>query len=360
MKILLLIPSFRKTVSPDAYAADSHPMMDYDALAQGIESKGACTTLYDFHALAADRRPLVTLAARLLGKDFALAVVGWLEARRYDAIFTNSESIGIFLALLLRSLGKRRPRHVTIAHRLSTGKKALFFKTLAAHREIDTIFVYATTQLTHGTNVLGIPQDKLRLIPFHADHRFWRPRPEVIEREKQVSAAGLEWRDYPTLIAAAERMPDTEFPLAAASPWSKHTNETEKKTLPGNVAARRYSYEELRELYTSSAVVAVPLYENDFQAGITSILEAMACGKAVVVSQTVGQTDAIIDGINGLYVAVDDPKAWETALRKLQSDPELRATLGQNARRWIEENATLDLWVDRLVEALLTKDTKKK
>ncbi|WP_395145461.1 glycosyltransferase family 4 protein [Armatimonas sp.] len=353
MKTLLLIPSYRKENLAEAIAADTHPTMDYDALAAGLEARGTCAELYDYRALEADRDPLVRLARKALGKDIALAVAGWRRRKHYSSLFTNGENIGIFLALLLRLSGKTRPGHVTIGHRLSTGKKALFFRTLKLWREMDTILVYATTQRAQGEKGLGIPAERLRLIPFHADANFWRPRPEVTEITQQVSAAGLEWRDYPTLLVAAERLPDTQFPLAAASPWSKHTNETQKRTMPANVSAQRYEYSALRTLYASSAVVAVPLYENDFQAGITAILEAMACGKAVVVSRTEGQTDAICDGENGLYVPIGDSGAWETTIRRLQNDPALRQKLGSNARLWVEKHASLDRWVDNLCAAIL-------
>ena len=360
MKTLLLIPSYRKENIAAAISADQHPTMDYDALAAGLEARGTCAEFYDYRALEADSDVLVKLARKALGRDIALAVAGWRRRAQYSTLFTNGENVGLFLALLLRLSGKKRPGHVTIGHRLSTGKKTLFFGTLKLWREMDTIFVYATTQYKHGESVLHIPASHLRLIPFHADTKFWRPRPEVTENEKQVSAAGLEWRDYPTLLAAAERLPDMSFPLAAASPWSKHNNETEKRTMPANVSARRYEYSALRELYASSAIVAVPLYENDFQAGITAILEAMACGKAVVVTQTEGQTDTIFEGENGLYVPVGDPAAWESAIRRLQADPALRQRLGQNARLWIEQNATLDRWVESLCAAILASGSKNK
>ena len=61
--------------------------------------------------------------------------------------------------------------------------------------------------------------------------------------------------------------------LAAASPWSKRANETEGRALPDNVTARAYNYRELRDLYASASFVVVPLYETDFQAGVTTILE---------------------------------------------------------------------------------------
>ena len=79
--------------------------------------------------------------------------------------------------------------------------------------------------------------------------------------------------------------------------------------------ARRYEYRELRDLYAQSAFVVVPLYENDFQAGVTTMLEAMAMGKAVIATRTTGQTDVIIDGENGLTVAPGDVDGWRRGHR---------------------------------------------
>jgi glycosyltransferase involved in cell wall biosynthesis len=358
MKTLLLIPSALKTGVKGLVAEDRHPTMDYYALTHGLarSTEGEPIHLLDYSAVDTARHPLVAVARRLAGRDVALALMGLLRRRQYDAIFTNGENVSIPLSLMLRAVGAskcgRRPGHVTIGHRLSTGKKQLFFKRLRADREMDAIFVYASTQERHGREALGIPAEKLCLIPFHADERFYRPQPEVVVNENQICAAGLEWRDYPTLIDAVRDMPDMKVKLAAASPWSKHRNETKDQTLPANVDARRYEYEALRHLYAESAFVVVPLYENDFQAGVTTLLEAMAMGKAVIVTRTTGQIDVVTDGVNGLTVAPGDVEGWKAAITRLRHDAELRDELGRNARRWVEENATLGRWVDHLVRAL--------
>lgn len=355
MRTLLLIPSVLKKGTEASVAANRHPLMDYYALANGLkQGPDDIVDLFDYGALEQLRHPLLPLIRKAAGEDVALAFAGFLRRKSYDAIFTNGENVGIPLALLLKS-ASRRPIHVTIGHRPSTGKKRLFFQQLGAHQQIDRIFVYASNQLQIARDTLGIPAEKLSLIAFHADDRFYHPLPEVEIQENQICAAGLEWRDYPTLIEAVREMPDLSVKLAAASPWSKHTNETANRTLPPNVNARRYEYEELRTLYAESSFVVVPLYENDFQAGVTTLLEAMAMGKAVIVTRTTGQTDVITNGENGITVAPGDVTGWRDAINLLRRDPVLRERLGNNARKWIEENATLTQWVQNIVAALHTR-----
>jgi glycosyltransferase involved in cell wall biosynthesis len=244
---------------------------------------------------------------------------------------------------------------VTIAHRLTAKKKQPFYRWLKLHRQMDAIFVYSSAQHDFACAELGIPSETMRLIPFHADHKFFRPLKEIRPQDEQICAAGLEWRDYPTLVEAVTNLKELCVKLAAASPWSKHRSEPEQQALPDHVSVGNYAYNDLRCLYAESAFVVVPLYQNDFQAGVTTILEAMAMGKAVIASGTTGQTDVIIHEQNGLYVKPGDTDGLRSAVERLREDRALRARLGRAARRWVEQHATLDRWVDEIEAGLRGK-----
>jgi glycosyltransferase involved in cell wall biosynthesis len=340
-RTLLLIPSVARRGVEQEVAANLHPMMDYFALQARLNAD-----LADYAVMEADPHPLVR-AARLLGRDAGLAMHGCLRARHYDVIFSNGENVSVPLAAML-AMRPRRPRHVLIGHRLSAPKKKVFLKALRSG--FDAVFVYAEAQKTYAERVLGIPASRLHLIPFHADTRFYYPMAEA-RVEQRISSAGLELRDYPTLIEAVRGL-DVDVRLAAASPWSKRKNETENRELPPNVSARGYGYRELRDLYASSRFVVVPLYDTDFQAGVTTILEAMAMGKAVIVSRTRGQRDVIRDGINGIYVPPGDAEALRRAITDLLAAPGRAAELGANARRTIESEMSLDRWTERIADVV--------
>jgi glycosyltransferase involved in cell wall biosynthesis len=344
----MLIPSFAKTGIDDDIASDRHPRMDYYALADELRGRGDVVDLLDYTGLSGGIGGF---------RDIYLAWKGAQAASKYDTIFCNSESIALPLGIMLKGR-KRRPRIVAIGHRISTSKKRSLFTTWKAMNGVDILFLYSSLQESIGIQTLGIPSKKLKRIQFHADERFFRPddHGSVPQAPRgydfQVCSAGLEWRDYPTLIEVAKQMPNVHFHIAAASPWSKHTNETEKADLPSNVTVKKHGYESLRELYRCSHICVAPLYENDFQAGITTILEAMACGLPVVVSKTTGQTDAIIDGENGVYVIPGDSKAIKAQIESLLADENRRATLGKNARIWIDEHATLDIWTRTIADLI--------
>jgi D-inositol-3-phosphate glycosyltransferase len=77
-------------------------------------------------------------------------------------------------------------------------------------------------------------------------------------------------------------------------------------------------------LKSADVVVSVPWYEPF---GIVPV-EAMACGKAVVVSAVGGHLDTVEDGITGRLVPPRDQLALTAALTQLLADPGLRRKLG--------------------------------
>ena len=142
-----------------------------------------------------------------------------------------------------------------------------------------------------------------------------------------ICAVGQELRDYPTLADAVRGL-DVDVVIAAASPWSKRADTSSGLDVPPNVTVSGFNLFDLRQLYADAAFVVVPLQETDFQAGITTILEGMAMGRAVVCTRTTGQIDTIVDGETGIYVPPADEQALRSAIERLLADPDEAARLG--------------------------------
>jgi glycosyltransferase involved in cell wall biosynthesis len=141
---------------------------------------------------------------------------------------------------------------------------------------------------------------------------------------------------------------DVEVVIAAASLWSKRADTTTGHDIPSNVTVRRFSQYDLRQLYADSLFVVMPLYEVNFQAGVTAILEAMAMQRAVICSRTLGQTDVIIEAETGLYVPPCDPQALRAAIEHLLDHTAEAEQLGRSGRQRIEQEMSLERYVARL------------
>ncbi len=70
--------------------------------------------------------------------------------------------------------------------------------------------------------------------------------------------------------------------------------------------------------------------------------EAMAAGLAVVVTRAPGIIDVIDDGQTGLLVPTDDVPQLAEAILRLSRDADLRARLGEAARRRVAEKFSID------------------
>lgn len=68
-----------------------------------------------------------------------------------------------------------------------------------------------------------------------------------------------------------------------------------------------------------------------------SLLEAAACGRAMVATDVPGSRDIVVDGVTGLTVPVGDVPALADAMAKLAGDAALRERLAKAARALVEE-----------------------
>jgi glycosyltransferase involved in cell wall biosynthesis len=263
-------------------------------------------------------------------------------SRRLDVVVTDSEHVGLPLGILLR-LTRSSCRQVLVVHRVSTPLKRLLVR--AAGGGVGRyVFHFA-----HCDGVLartGVAAERRALVPYMVDTRFWTP-PAAPAPGRRLCAAGLERRDYPTLVEAVRGL-DVEVEIAAASPWSCSRDGLGSTDLPPNVRLRRCSHRELRDLYAASLATVVPLVENDMQAGITTIAESLAMGRPVVATRTTGQRGTVVDGVTGLEVPPGDAAALRRAIRWLLDHPEDGRRMGEEGRCRMEGSMSMELWVRRM------------
>ena len=328
------------------------------------------------------------------GARLALAWEAFRHSDTYDVVYTDAENVGLPFALMLklRALLRRpgkQPRHVMLTHYLSTQQKRWLFR-LGAGSHVDTLIVHSAAQEVLAKETLHMPAERVVRLPYFADERFWCShdgdedkairRTAASEPRPIICAAGLEFRDYTTLVEAVRDMA-VDVRIAAASTWSQHSAFAGSPELPAHVSVRGYSYVPLRELYATARFVVVPLREVDNQAGITVILEAMAMGKAVIVSATRGQTDVVRDRRNGgrgrverewwpgfvdapelaeslgglatgFYVRPGDAAELGRAICYLLAHPELAEEIGRNGRRVVEAIFGLDAFAIRFASVV--------
>ncbi len=102
------------------------------------------------------------------------------------------------------------------------------------------------------------------------------------------------------------------------------------------------STEHLRDIYQSSRI----FYNTSLHSPVpTVLLEAMACGCAIVSTATCMIPGIIKNGENGLIS--NDPRELRAYLELLINNEQMAKRLGENARKTIEEKYNLDIFVKK-------------
>lgn len=358
-RVAVLVSTQIKDNLAEAIASGEAPRRDYLELQRMLDA--------ELISPAQSGGFVYSVLHRLGGAALAMTWIAWARRNDYDVILTDQEATGLVLALL-NKLTRTRRGHVMISHYLTPAKKQILYRLLRVQTHIDITVCYSTAQEKVAREQLHLTQDQVGLVLHPADSRFWRPAADhgeahadlellrqagvhLPDHAQVVCSAGLEFRDYPTLIEAISRLPrSVRVIIAAASPWSKRKNTTEAVTLPDNVQRVALTPTQLRALYRRSQVVAIPLYDVDFQAGSLVAYEAMACGKPVVITRTRGQSDIVREGVTGLYVPPGDAHLMAQALQSLVSAPEKATSLGEEARRVVEQGMNLDTYLAGMAE----------
>ena len=101
---------------------------------------------------------------------------------------------------------------------------------------------------------------------------------------------------------------------------------------------------DIQNLLTKSHIIVLPSYYGE---GLPKVLvEAAACGRAVVTTDHPGCRDAIEPDKTGLLVPVRDSGALADAIQKLILDPELRRSMGRAGRGLAEREFAIEKIVD--------------
>jgi glycosyltransferase involved in cell wall biosynthesis len=350
---LLLVPAWVGQESCAALermaAVGAAPRADYVELARALDAE-----VIDMRFMTEQATRTARLVARYAGISLGQVVEGFLRRDRCDPLVVKADRLGLPLALLLKLTRSRRDM-VLISAWLSPPKKAVFLWPLKVHSHIGAITNYSSVQMEIAASRLGVPREKLHHAVQPVDERFWHPVDEPVEN--MICSVGSEQRDYPTLLEAlqglqlrAELAVGSTVLRPAGDPSAEFatiTRQTVGGGLSSNVRVRQQvNARDLRRLYARSRFVVIPLLDVDVDAGVTSICEAMAMGKAVVVTRTRGQVDIIRDGEQGIYVPPGDPRALRAAIRHLLSHPAEAERMGRAGRALVEAHHRLDTWVE--------------
>lgn len=248
---------------------------------------------------------------------WALARVVARSSDPDEFVYATDESLAIAILMASR---KRRRRAAAMT---------MFMMAPQRTRTRFWLWLLGRLGLLPRTTIVGIPEveaetrrnfrvrpasDRVVQIPTTVDHHFFRPAHQRAQTERPlIAAAGLEHRDYHRLADAVRDL-DVDVVVCALSPDAKHPGVAMPDDLPDNIVFDPLTMSDLRDLYQRADVCVLSTTPNHFGAGLTTVLEALACGAGVVISNHEPDLAEMVADGHVLKAADNTPEALRDAI----------------------------------------------
>jgi glycosyltransferase involved in cell wall biosynthesis len=181
-------------------------------------------------------------------------------------------------------------------------------------------------------------KNKSDIFKFGVDHMFWRPIP--LKETIDVFCVGSDInRDYEILKTIC---PSIKIKLLTSKKIDLKKNKN-IELINGNFNQSLITDDQLRDFYNSSKIILIPL-KNVFQpSGQSVALQAMSCGKTVVISKTKGLFDKILlkDKFNIILIEPNSSQSLNKTIIYLLGNENYRKNIGKSARTTVIENFTI-------------------
>lgn len=173
----------------------------------------------------------------------------------------------------------------------------------------------------------GFDPARLVVVPLGADVELFRPADRRPERFTALFVGRFEGAKGSAEFAqaAARLSPSSEVVLVGTA-----TDEHLLASVPPAVTAVGHVPQaHLPPFYRKASVLVLPSHSDGW--GMV-VIEAMASGVPVIVSESTGAAMAVRDGVDGFVVPTADPDALGERLLALEADPDRAHEMGRRAR----------------------------
>jgi glycosyltransferase involved in cell wall biosynthesis len=205
----------------------------------------------------------------------------------------------------------------------------------------------------------GMPQERIAVPGWGADLGFPGFAPiGVVARDAPVVATGKTGRDVPTLLEALRA---TELPgrvycerreLEGKVRIPRHV-ELLPASAPSSSPSGPLSYAHTLADLRSAAVVAIPLRDLQPLHGLTEVVDALACGRPMILTRA-PYFDFDIEEIGcGWWVERGDVGGWSERLRTAMADRDRLDEMGRAGRAWAGEHLNARLFEEGVRRVLL-------
>lgn len=313
-----------------------------------LADNGIETTFGTPHLGRAGARISAAVRHRVDGLELVEAA-GDLRARtsaNTDAVLCYDERTGIPATLLSETSTRFAPVVTGIGWITDRSARYPKWNRLFAHALQRTPALWSqcppVLDLVHRE--WDVPRERLHYVPLGIDTDFYTVGSEPGLPGRVMSAGEDRFRDHALLVEAMgivrRTHADAYLELATGLPVDlpPELGVLHTERLDGR----------MRAVYERASVVALALRPTVSGSGLTVILEAMASGRPVVVTDNPGIGDYVEDGVSGILVPSGDAEAMAKAIGSLLADPDRARAMGHAAAKRARSHFTSNVMASHL------------
>jgi len=298
-------------------------------------------------------------------REIVQAIKALIVRDYYDIILTTTGT-GLFLALVRFLLRWKKPYLFLIEWQVERNPILDLF-LIPIFRNIDKIICVSSVQEKSFAKTLNVSINRIRYVPLGIDIDFFRPETDIISASDIILCVGDADRDDETLFKAVRNLPVKLIRVSDEFKVFQFYKVLLKDCLKPPILKAKFellhavSDLEMRELYAKSTLIIVPILKHSNQpAGLTVLLEAMAMGKPVIVTKGLITEDYVINGDTGIIINPDDANELKRMILELLDEDIKRKKLGNNARKFVEDNFTITKSTEELANILMQNACRNK
>ncbi|MCX7822559.1 MAG: glycosyltransferase [Syntrophobacterales bacterium] len=239
--------------------------------------------------------------------------------------------MGIIYGLLNRLFGNcsTRAKHVIYDFHLNLGRDDVPYRfklmlTRFASRGIDFFLTTSRDEERIYSEMFRIQTQRIRFFPIFAPMHFSNYSEDLGD---YIFSYGNSDRDYDTLVEAVRELPIRVIILSQSY--------RPTVSLPRNVSliTKPCLGTELIKMVLGSRMVVLPLIAHNVSAGQTALLESMALGRTVIVTENFATKEYGIHGESLFFYEAKNIKQLRELIEGLFDDLQTLRRVGEEARR---------------------------
>lgn len=249
---------------------------------------------------------------------------------------------------MLGSLLKHKPFLISVwgSDIYNFPNKSIFHKALLKRNLSKADYVFSTSH-DMAAETAKYTDKNIQVIPFGVDVNVFRPKSSESADSLTIGVVKTLEPNYGiSYLIDAFKIVQSHFPdqnlklliVGDGSLKESLMHQTQRLEISDSVAfTGRIDHSEVNQYYNRMDIVVIPSRVNSESFGVAAV-EASACAKPVVASNTGGLKEVIRDGINGLLAEPENPEDLAQKIQVLVDDPDLRSRLGKKGREKVIEN----------------------